>query len=85
MTFKYEAGGNAALVVEDRDLRVDDGKYRWRAYLKGRTMGGYLTGFGPTWETAVDVLITRYEHELAGIREGRAEMSTRMAQTKGKK
>lgn len=74
---KYEHGGRSPLVVEDRGPGVT-GDSRWRSYLKGRTMGGYLNGFGNTWEESIDSLIQRYEHELESIRDGRAEMTKHM-------
>lgn len=79
---KYEHGGRAPLVVEDRGPGIAEDS-RWRAYVKGRTMGGYLNGFGPTWKAAVDALIARYESELAGITDGRTEMLKHMKASRG--
>ena len=81
---RCEHGGRAPLVVEDRGPGVT-GDSRWRAYIKGRTMGGYLNGFGSTWEEAVIALETRYEAELAGIRDGHAEMAKAMKPSRNRR
>lgn len=80
---KYEQGGRAPLVVEDRGPAIHHDT-RWRAYLKGRTMGGYLNGFGPTWEAAIGELEKKYESELAAIREAHVEMTKVMKRSRGK-
>ena len=81
---KYVASGLSALVVDDRGPGVT-GDSRWRAYLKGRTMGGYLNGFGSTWEESVDELEERYEHELASIRAARIELAKTLKPSRRKR
>ncbi|MGH9649920.1 MAG: hypothetical protein ACRD3I_05560 [Terriglobales bacterium] len=81
---KYEQGGRAPLVVEDRGPGIDSDT-RWRAYLKGRTMGGYLNGFGQTWEYAINDLEQRYERELQAIREGRQDFGKVLKSSRAKR
>jgi hypothetical protein len=74
VTSKRIVNGTPDLVVEDR-VTVGDPKYRFRAYLKGRTAGGMLHGFGPTEDAACADLERVYRRELAAVSAGRHELA----------
>lgn len=68
--------GRPDLIVDDRPETIDR-RYRFRAYLKGRTAGGFLVGHGPTEDAAVGDLELVYKRELAAVRAGRRGLATR--------
>lgn len=74
-------GGHPQLIIEDRP-GVDDKNYRYKAYLKGRSAGGILTGFGATIQEAAEELRTIYKDELAAIELGLRGLD---ATTKGRR
>lgn len=62
--------GRPDLEITDR-FDVNDKKYRYRARLKGRSLGGYAVGFGRTEVEAIDNLRQWYEKEIEAIEAGR--------------
>lgn len=65
--------GRPSLMLADTGAR--NGKYRYRARLRGRSLGGYAVGSGPTQEAAIDNLIEWYRGEIEAVEAGRKALA----------
>jgi hypothetical protein len=79
--------GRPAAVIEDRGLTVAgiDGRYRFRAMLRGRSAGGHLTGHGATADAALAELTRVYKAELAAVKAARRRLAELTAQEGGRR
>lgn len=68
---QVKVGGSPALALEETG--ASDQSSRWRAWMAGRSCGGYLVGYGPNPEAAIDALEADVKRYLESVRHGRSE------------